>query len=309
MTQAETILTKMQDWLVRKGIGAENKKSALLESTVALPFGAISYLRSERAKSSRIAVVMLHGAAADNTSWVRFARYLKVDLPLIIPDLPGHGKSVSDPAMSYSIGAQADYLAELLQALNVQHVHLIGNSMGGAIAIRLAAIRPELVASLILIGAVGIRDQESWLERHIVETGDNPMIRVQTRADYLAMMRIGMNKPPYMPGFVVSSLARAFMARSRINQKITKDIEADLDQTASVGGISCPVQLIWGREDRVSSVSNGQKLHKLWPSSQLTVMDGVGHVPMVEAPEEVAALCRGFLCTCSKLDQTVALSA
>lgn len=160
---------------------------------------------------------------------------------------------------------------------------------------RLAAAHPELVVSVVLIGAVGVRDQESWLERHIAETGNNPMIAVQTKADYLAMMHIGMKEPPHMPGFVVSSLSRAFMARSRINLKITNDIASDLDQTAAVAGISCPVQLIWGREDRVSSVSNGEKLHRLLKSSQLAIMDDIGHVPMVEAPEKTAAVCRSFL--------------
>lgn len=131
MAQAETIVTRMQDWLVRKAMSAEIKKSALRENTVSLPFGDITYLHSDREYPSAAAVVMLHGAASDNTSWIRFARRLEVNLPLIIPDLPGHGKSVCDPAMSYSIRAQADYLVQLLQALHVRQVHLIGNSMGG----------------------------------------------------------------------------------------------------------------------------------------------------------------------------------
>lgn len=309
MAQATTIFTRMQDWLVREAISTEIKKSGLVEKTVSLSFGDVSYLYSQRTNPSAAGVLMLHGAASDSTSWIRFARCLKADLPLIIPDLPGHGKSVSDPALSYSVQAQADYLVQLLQALHVRQVHLIGNSMGGAIAMRLAASCPELVVSLVLIGAVGVRDQESWLERYIARTGNNPMISVQTKADYLAMMRIGMEKPPFMPGFVVSSLARSFVARSRINQKISKDIEADLDQTAAVAGISCPVQLIWGREDRVSSLSNGEKLHRILQSSQLTILDGIGHVPMVEAPGETAALCRSFLAGRREPSETVTPTA
>lgn len=307
MAQADPPLTRLQDWLVRKVMRAEIKKAGLNEEKVSLPYGDVRYLRSNRGNPSPVAIVMLHGAASDNTSWIRFACCLKVDLPLIIPDLPGHGKSVCDPGLCYSIQAQVDYLRQLLQALHVSQVHLIGNSMGGAIAMRLAAEHPELVASLVLIGAVGIRDKESWLERHIAETGKNPMIAAQTRADYLSMMRIGMNKPPFMPGFVISSLSRTFIARSRINLKVTKDIETDLDQSAAVAGICCPVQLIWGREDRISSVSNAAKLRRLLRSSQLSIMDGIGHVPMVEAPRETAALCRRFLSNCRKASETIAL--
>jgi pimeloyl-ACP methyl ester carboxylesterase len=295
LTQADTLFTKAQDWLVRKGISAEIKKSRLEEDVVHLPFGQISFLRSRHASLSSVPVVLLHVAAADNTSWVRFARHLETDRSLIIPDLPGHGKSVADPALSYSIEAQAGYVLQFLEALAVRQVHLIASSMGGAIALRLAATRPGMIASLVLIGAVGVHAKESWLERHIAETGENPMLRVRTEADYLAMVRIGMNKPPFMPGFVVSSLSRAFIKRARINEKIGKDIASDLDQTGSIAGVSCPVQLILGSDDRVSSVENGREFQRLLKASELSIMDGIGHVPMVEAPKEVAGLCERFL--------------
>lgn len=214
---------------------------------------------------------------------------------LIIPDLPGHGKSVADPALSYSIETQVDYVTQFLETLGVRQAHIIASSMGGAIALKVAATYPAKIASLVLIGAVGTHARESWLEHHIAETGRNPMISARTKADYMAMIQIGMNKAPFMPGFVVSSLSRAFIGRARINEKIANDIAVDLDQSAHIAGVSCPVQIIWGREDRVSSVANGEELHRLLKSSQLSILDGIGHVPMVEAPKEVAGLCERFL--------------
>lgn len=293
--EGDSVFAPVQDWLVRKAMHAEIKKSGLEEDVVDLPFGRVSFLRSGQAAPSAIPVLMLHGAASDNSLWVRFARHLDAGQPLIIPDLPGHGKSVVGQALSFGIEAQAGYLMQFLEALGVRRAHIIGSSMGGAIALRLAARHPGMAVSLVLIGAMGVHARPSWLEQHIAETGRNPMISVRSRADYLAMMRIGMNKPPFMPGFVVSSLSRAFIRRAAINEKVARDIGADLDQASILAGVSCHVQLIWGSEDRISSVDNGRELHRLLKASQLSVMEGIGHVPMVEAPREAAVLCRAFL--------------
>lgn len=304
MANQQSIVTRLQDWLVGAAIGSEIKKAGLRRDTARLPFGDVSYLRSDRFGTGT-AVMMLHGAAADNTTWLSLAKELKAaDLPLLIPDLPGHGNSSFDPAASYSIGAQAQRLVQLLGALNLNRVHLVASSMSGAIAIKLAADFPALVSSLVLIGSMGMRARESWLERHIAQTGRNPMINVRNKADYLDMLRIGMNKPPFMPGFALSSLARSFVSRASINQKITSDIEADLDQGDNVGKVSCPALLIWGREDRIADISAAQRLHEQWEGSKLAILDGIGHVPMVEAPREVASLCRSFLAQTARATAT-----
>ena len=238
---------------------------------------------------------MLHGAAADNSAWIRFSRALGTSLPHLIPDLPGHGMSVASPELAYGIGAQATRVAEFLAAEGVTRVHIFGSSMGGAIALRLAAEQPALVASLVLIGAVGMQADESWLQRHIRDTGNNPMLTVRNKRDYEKMLRIGMAKPPAVPGFIVTALARQYVHRLAINAQIGHDMSVDLDQSAAAASISCPALIVWGRQDKVSHVSNAALLNRTLRDSQLEILDGVGHVPMVEAPQRVADLCRQFL--------------
>ena len=109
---------------------------------------------------------MLHGAAADKTSWSRFAKHLDSKLRRVIPDMAGHGTSTADINLDYSINAQAERLKELLTALGIKRVHLIGNSMGGAIAIHLASTSPDLVSSLVLIDTAGVEASPSWLHQH-----------------------------------------------------------------------------------------------------------------------------------------------
>lgn len=292
------ILNGVQDWLLQKGIDREIRQAGLTEDSLLLSFGQVNYLyRKNDGTPFTEAVLMLHGASSDKTSWVRFSKHLKADLPLLIPDFPGHGKSTSDLSLSYSIGAQVHRISEMLNALNIKCVHVVANSMGGAIAILLAANQPKLISSLVLIGTVGVQAKESWLQKHIKKTGYNPMIEIRNKRDYLAMMHIGMRKPPYIPGFILSALSRSYVSRQTINEKITREIELDLDQSKSLSKISCPVLIIWGSEDKVSDISNAELLHKKLASSQIEILDGVGHVPMVEAPKQVAVICTSFLST------------
>lgn len=287
-------LARFQDWLLRQGLRAENKKAGLTEHAVALSCGQLSYLAG--AGTGRAdTVLMLHGAAADSSSWVRLAGALKGAWPLLIPDLPGHGRSSADGALGYGIAAQTERIAELLARLGLQRVHVMGNSMGGAIALRLAARHPALVASLTLIGTMGVQAHESWLQQHIRETGNNPMLSIRNGDDYRAMLHIGMQRPPYMPGFVLASLARQYMARLAINNKIGEDILGDLDQRAELDKIVCPALIVWGRQDRVAHVANAQPLQLALAGSEVQILDGVGHIPMVEAPQALANLCQRFL--------------
>ena len=188
---------------------------------------------------------------------------------------------------------------QLLSSLGITRVHLIGNSMGGTIAVHLAAIAPKLAASLVLIDAAGFEASPSWLRQHVDSTAVNPMIGIQDASGYRAMMRIGMAAPPYIPGFMLSALARIFVKRTAINRKIVDDIGQDLNQTASLSNIVAPVLIIWGAEDKVEHVDNAQMLHQRLANSRKIVMEGVGHVPMVEAPKKVADACNAFFATLS----------
>ena len=237
---------------------------------------------------------MLHGAAADKSSWVRFARYLRSPWPLLIPDLPGHGESVAGLDLDYGIQAQVLRLEEWLAALGIQRVHLVGSSMGGAIAMRLAANSPNLVSSLVLIGTAGVETHPGWLREQVAQTGINPMLEIRDVAGYRAMMRIGMQAPPYIPGIIVSALTRKFIRHQTVHRKVAADIERDLDSTACLEKITAPSLIVWGAADQVMHVDNAEFLHRRLAKSRKLILDKVGHVPMVEAPRRVASACGAF---------------
>ena len=290
-----TVFNRFGDYLLRLAFASEFKRAGLMASSIPLSFGRVTYLhRKSEAGPISDAVVMLHGAGADKTGWVRFATYVHARFQLVIPDLPGHGDSAADSNLDYGIDAQAERLRELLRALHIERVHLIANSMGGAIALQLAHASPDLVSSLVLIDVAGVDATPSWLRLHVAETGVNPMLEIHTAADYRAMMCIGMESPPYIPGLFLSALARDFSKRSAINQKIAADIEKDLDKTEILQDIATPSLVIWGAADRITHVDDAELLHQRLRDSRKLVLDGVGHVPMVEAPKRIAAACNAF---------------
>ncbi|UGA40587.1 alpha/beta hydrolase [Chromobacterium haemolyticum] len=106
------------------------------------------------------------------------ARRLPKSFRLIAPDLPGHGDSMSNLDISYRVEAQADRLRAFLEVWGVEHVHLIGNSMGGAIAANFAARYPRHVASLTLLNAAGAGsgngDNASEMAGLWQSSGENP---------------------------------------------------------------------------------------------------------------------------------------
>jgi len=166
---------------------------------------------------------------------------------------------------------------------------------GAAIAMRLAYTCGDLVSPLVLISAAGVEVSRTRLREQVERTGTNPMIEAQPASDYKNMMRIGMSKQPYVPSIVVSAPTGAFVGRAAINKQIASDIDKDLDQAGALRRIAVPSLTIWGRDDKVMHVHNADFLHQRLPRSEKLVLQSIDHVPMVEAPRQVAAACSAFL--------------
>ncbi len=289
-------LDRFGDYLLAKAIESEQKRASLNTRYLDLPFGRMAFATNRtHASTFPEAVILLHGAGADKTTWLRFARYLRCQAALIIPDLPGHGQSTDNIDLDYSIAAQVTYLAEFMQALSITRAHLIGNSMGGAVALGLAATAPQQVVSLTLISAAGTGGYDKQLIEHVARIGRNPLVTIESEADFKNMLHFGMVKPPYLPGILLSALTRARIVKNRINEKVAADIARDLDQTANLAQIAVPSLIIWGDRDQVLPLQNAMLLERGLVNSRKVVLKDVGHVPMVEAPKQVAALCSDFL--------------
>jgi len=121
---------RIGDFLLKQALALECRQAGLRSGSTPLSFGPIAYLQRGQLTERAEAIVALHGAASDSTCWIRFCRHLRSALPVLLPDLPGHGKSVCEPDLDYGIRAQISRLRAWLAVMGIRRAHFIGNSMG-----------------------------------------------------------------------------------------------------------------------------------------------------------------------------------
>jgi len=263
--------------LERGGAGLERKE-------IRTPDG-LRWVYLEGGKGTPL--LLVHGFGGNKDNFTRTARYLTPHYHVIIPDLIGFGESDHPPQASYSPNAQAERLRVFAKTLGIKDVHIGGNSMGGEIALSYAALHPREVKSLWLLDPGGIWSAPASEARKIIEqTGQNPLL-VKTTDEFASLLDFAMSKPPYVPRPILNVMAQERIHNYVLEESIFKQIVTDSIEQR-VKGLAMPTLIVWGKEDRVINVATADLLHRLMPNSKILLMDGIGHVPMLEAPERSA---------------------
>jgi pimeloyl-ACP methyl ester carboxylesterase len=234
-------------------------------------------------------LVLVHGFGGDKTNWTALCRHLRGRYRIIVPDLPGFGESDSPINARYRVQDHVERLRGFLHDLGVSRPHLGGNSMGGYTVALYGAQHPDEVASLWLINSAGIFSAKpSELLAAVQANGPNPLLP-QTPAQFVELLRFAMARPPYIPGFVLDLMARRAMAFIALREQQFIDILEHSPHLETVmAAIQIPTHILWGDQDRLVDVDCVRVLGELLPNCSSTVLPGVGHVPMLEAPAESA---------------------
>ena len=262
---------------ITRGIAGLEKK------TLTLPGGeTYVYLEGGRGEPT----LLLHGFGANKDNFTLVARYLKNSCHIIAPDHIGFGESSHPEDVSYSALAQAKRLHQFVQKLGLSEIHIGGSSMGGHIAMTYAALYPEEVKSMWLLDPGGVWSApESDLHKKLKE-GVNPLI-AKNADEFARIYHFTMSKPPPIPRPILDVMARERIDNIELEKKIFQEIKADSVEKR-IAGLKIPALIVWGDEDRAISVETAPILHKLLPDSQVIIMKGIGHLPMVEAPGATA---------------------
>lgn len=241
-------------------------------------------------------VVLVHGFGGDKESWLPMASMLGWRRPLVIPDLPGFGAAGAIPKRAASAGSQARVLASLLDELSIRRAHVVGNSMGGGIAMRFAWDFPTRAASMTLIGSVGPILEKSEVGLAL-DRGENPLITTSVE-DLDRLLHLVAEKLPQSPRPMRRHLGTERFARSESlhalfegwnNPAPEERVPEHLEQ------LRTPALVIHGERDRVIHPSTARALAERLPAARLEILHGVGHIPQIEAPKAVAALVDGFV--------------
>jgi pimeloyl-ACP methyl ester carboxylesterase len=232
-------------------------------------------------------LLLLHGFGANKDNFSRVAAHLTDRYRVIIPDHIGFGESTPPSDSDYGCEAQARRLAQLLNALGVDNVHLGGNSMGGQIALTFAARYASRVDSLWLLNSAGIWSVPGSEEWQQAERDGINLLLVRSPEDYAALLKRSMHRAPELPRAMIRTLAAARIANlereQRAFQALTEDSVED-----RVRGLKTPVLLVWGDEDRIISPAAADVLAGLLADVQVIRLPEIGHLPMIECPERVA---------------------
>jgi len=271
------------------------QRAGLHRRTLVLPDGRqIVYLDTE---TDRPPVVLLHGIGASKDHWPRLARRLAEHVRVIAPDLPGYGES--DVAGDLSMAGLADAVVDVLDALDLDRVHLAGSSMGGRIAALVAARHPERLRTLWLLapaGAEGERPSE-LIEQFFA--GEGVPLFARTAEEYETSVAFTMSRPPAIPRPALRVLAAESAAvwghHRRRFAALTEELAFGETTEAVLDGVAVPTLITWGTEDRVLHPSGAATIAAAMPDATVRLMDGVGHLPMLEAPEPLAADYLAFL--------------
>lgn len=205
--------------------------------------------------------------------------------PLML--LHGFGESSKPAKADYSSRAQAERLHALARKLGAAQLHLGGNSMGGQIALVYAALYPKDVKSLWLLAPAGVWSApQSETRRRIVDTGQNPMI-VKNEEEFAQLVGFITAVPLKIPRRFLDVLAQERIRNYDLEQRIFKQLGEDSVEQR-IRGLDTPALIVWGAQDRVLHPGGAGILQQLLTRSDAILMQGVGHLPMLEQPEQCA---------------------
>jgi pimeloyl-ACP methyl ester carboxylesterase len=261
----------------------------------------IRYVRAGRGP----AVVLVHGFGSSIYTWKDVIPGLAADHDVVALDLPGFGGSDQPADLSFLDLPRA--VLGLVNRLDLPRTALVGNSMGGAAVALVAALHPERVSALVLVDAAGFdrtpRDRPAVVRLAASSAGSMlewlPARRLLVR---FALRQVFAN-----PSLVSDERVSEYLAAAQRPGTLAS-IRSLSESTRSDAGlmsdalrkIRAPTLVLWGREDRWIPLAHADRLVAAIPDAHAVVIDGCGHVPQEEKPEEVLRLLRKLLATSAR---------
>jgi pyruvate dehydrogenase E2 component (dihydrolipoamide acetyltransferase) len=244
----------------------------------------------ELGEGGNLPVVLVHGFGGDLNTWMFTQPALAESRRAIALDLPGHGGSGKEVG-SGDPESLADAVEAVVDGLVVGRMHLVGHSMGGALAALTALRRPERVASLTLIAPAGFGPE---LNTAFIDG----FVHAARRREAIEALNQLVHDPALVSRAMVEEVLR-YKRLDGVTAALTTIAGAwfaggrqALDLTGRIGALTLPVQLIWGRDDRIIPVAHAEALVSRWP---VHILDETGHLPHLEKSGEVNRLIKAFI--------------
>lgn len=244
-------------------------------------------------------LVFLHGFSDRTDTFLNTAAKLAREFEVILPSMPAFGEGWVDPSETHTSSAFAAWIGEVLDAEVGGSFHLMGNSLGGLTAMRVALNMPSRVTSLTLVSPAGVALAGVRSIHDDSVEGRNPFF-VQSREDYERFVRRVFAQPAKLPPPIADHLYREHLVSRRWFEKLMADLEGEFGAEESVRpfsavplkDIAVPTTVVWGEHDGLFPVAHGRFMAEQIPRARFELLEGVGHCPHIEAPGKLAAVFR-----------------
>lgn len=277
----------------------------------------MAYMDVAPAKESGQVIVLLHGKNFSGFYWKRtMEELIKEGHRVIVPDQIGFGKSTRPESMQYSFHQLAQWTQELLQHRGVKSYKLVGHSMGGMLATRMALMFPESVTKLALVNPIGLEDWKTMVSYRSVQ--ENYQSELELNADKIRQyQRESYYDGKWLPEYeatiavAVGQTLHSEYPRVAWNSVLVADMIFTQPVLYEFRHLKMPTMLLIGTRDRTAIGKGwaakhikekmgrydvlGRQVARQIPQGQLLELKGVGHMPMVEAFEEYFKGLRTFL--------------
>jgi pimeloyl-ACP methyl ester carboxylesterase len=243
----------------------------------------------ERSGTPGTALVFVHSLGADLTMYEPQAAALSADFDVIRYDLRGHGGS-SLGNESPSLELLADDLGQLLDHLNVEAAHLVGQSIGAMVILALATKRTLSKHTLCLFDTIGWTD-DSWNARYSARIAQIDASGMPGVAQAIAHTALGTTSKATRPEIETAYTARIRDCNPLGYSWCCKSM-LGFDLRPNLSRVTCPVQLLAGEEDVVTPLRHLNELSTKLAHATVRAVPGAGHVPFIEIPDVASGLVR-----------------
>jgi pimeloyl-ACP methyl ester carboxylesterase len=252
-------------------------------------------------------LLLVHGMAGSSVTWRHVMPALARRYTVLAPDLLGHGRS-DKPRGEYSLSAHVNTLRGLLDALGRQRATVVGQSLGGGVAMQLAYEFPERCERLVLVNSGGLGREVNLILRGLTLPGADyvfPLVcspRLRDAGNLVAtwLGRAGVRSTPASQEIWRSYASLVDAATRRAFFRGLRDVIDSGGQAVSAlsrlyRAAKLPTLIVWGAQDPFIPVGHAVAAHQAIPGSRLEIFDGVGHYPHCEAPERFVEVLVDFM--------------
>ncbi|TWC38581.1 4,5:9,10-diseco-3-hydroxy-5,9,17-trioxoandrosta-1(10),2-diene-4-oate hydrolase [Pseudomonas sp. SJZ079] len=254
-------------------------------------------LESEQGAGQGEPVVFIHGsgpgASGHSNFKQNYPQFAAAGYRVIVPDLPGYG--VSDkPETTYSLDFFVAALVGLLDALDIQRCVLVGNSLGGAIALKLALDQPQRVAKLVLMAPGGLMEKEQY---YLQMEGIQQMGAAFAAGELndAAGMRRLLSLQLFDPALISDETVAERVAVVQQQPRCVLSSMQVPNLASRLGELQCPILGFWGINDKFCPASGAQTMLEACRNIRFVMLSECGHWVMVEHRELFNRQCLDFL--------------